>query len=133
MEVCGSFGFLGDGELQWRDVRLQVSYKLRFKTDVIVIGKFLGSAAITQFSIGGRLVDYASEVVSSLAQIFLPMSSQSDAKGDLKQLRKILLRKTEPALSSSFRSRPSSSFWANPSSRLGWAAGMSRAAIRSCW
>jgi O-antigen/teichoic acid export membrane protein len=70
---------------------IQVSYKLRFKTDVIVIGKFLGSAAITQFSIGGRLVDYASEVVSSLAQIFLPMSSQSDAKGDLKQLRKIFV------------------------------------------
>ena len=70
---------------------IQVAYKLRFKTDVVVIGKFLGSAAITQFSIGGRLVDYASEVVSSLAQIFLPMSSQSDAKGDLKQLRKIFI------------------------------------------
>jgi O-antigen/teichoic acid export membrane protein len=70
---------------------IQVAYKLRFKTDVVVIGKFLGSAAITQFSIGGRLVDYASEVVSSLAQIFLPMSSQSDAKGDLKQLRKIFV------------------------------------------
>jgi O-antigen/teichoic acid export membrane protein len=70
---------------------IQVAYKLRFKTDVVVIGKFLGSAAITQFSIGGRLVDYASEVVSSLAQIFLPMSSQSDAKGDLKRLRKIFV------------------------------------------
>jgi len=70
---------------------IQVAYKLRFKTDVVVIGKFLGSAAITKFSIGGRLVDYASEVVSSLAQIFLPMSSQSDAKGDLNQLRKIFV------------------------------------------
>lgn len=70
---------------------IQVAYKLRFKTDVVVIGKFLGSAAITQFSIGGRLVDYASDVVSSLAQIFLPMSSQSDAKGDLDQLRKIFV------------------------------------------
>ena len=70
---------------------IQVAYKLRFKTDVVVIGKFLGSAAITQFSIGGRLVDYATEVVGSLAQIFLPMSSQSEAKGDLKQLRKIFV------------------------------------------
>ena len=70
---------------------IQVAYKLRFKTDVVIIGKFLGSAAITQFSIGGRLVDYASEVVSGLAQVFLPMSSQSDAKGDLSRLRKIFV------------------------------------------
>jgi O-antigen/teichoic acid export membrane protein len=70
---------------------IQVAYKLRFKTDVVIIGKFLGSAAITQFSIGGRLVDYASEVVGSLAQIFLPMSSQSEAKGDLNQLRRIFV------------------------------------------
>lgn len=70
---------------------IQVAYKLRFKTDVIVIGKFLGSAFITQFSIGGRLVDYATEVVGSLAQIFLPMSSQSEAKGDINRLRKIFV------------------------------------------
>src|SRR5882724_792204 len=70
---------------------IQVAYKLRFKTDVIVIGKFLGSAFITQFSIGGRLVDYATEVVGSLAQIFLPMSSQSEAKGDINRLRNIFV------------------------------------------
>jgi O-antigen/teichoic acid export membrane protein len=68
---------------------IQVAYKLRFKTDVLVIGTFLSSSAITQFSIGSRLVDYAGEVVSSLAQIFVPMSSQSDAKGDINRLRKI--------------------------------------------
>jgi len=70
---------------------IQVAYKLRFKTDVVIIGKFVGAAAITQFSIGGRLVDYASEVVSGLAQVFLPMSSQSDATGDLNRLRKIFV------------------------------------------
>ncbi len=70
---------------------IQVAYKLRFKTDVIVIGKFLNSAAITKFSIGSRLVDYAGEVVTSMSQIFVPMSSQSDAKGDLGQLRKLFV------------------------------------------
>ena len=70
---------------------IQVAYKLRFKTDVLVIGTFLNPKAITTFTIGGRLVDYATEVVSSLAQIFLPMSSQSDAKGDVNQLRKIFV------------------------------------------
>jgi len=70
---------------------LMIAYKLRFKTDEIVIGTFLSVAAITYFSIADRLLDYASEVVSSLAQIFVPMSGQSDAKGDTQQLRKILV------------------------------------------
>jgi O-antigen/teichoic acid export membrane protein len=70
---------------------LMIAYKLRFKTDEIVIGTFLSVTAITYFSIGDRLLDYATEVVSSLAQIFVPMSGQSDAKGDTDRLRKILV------------------------------------------
>ncbi len=70
---------------------LMIAYKLRFKTDEIVIGSFLSVTAITYFSIGDRLLDYASEVVSSLAQIFVPMSGQSHAKGDINRLRTILV------------------------------------------
>ena len=65
--------------------------RLRFKTDAMVIGSFVSSAAITYFAIGSRLVDYAGEVISSLAQIFVPMSSQSDATGDMDRLRKIFV------------------------------------------
>lgn len=68
-----------------------VAGRLRFKTDALVIGTFLSSAAITYFAIGSRLVDYATEVVSSLAQVFVPMSSQSDATGDMARLRKIFV------------------------------------------
>ncbi len=68
-----------------------VAARLRFKTDAMVIGTFLSSAAITYFTIGSRLVDYAGEVVSGLAQVFVPMSSQSDATGDLAGLRKIFI------------------------------------------
>jgi O-antigen/teichoic acid export membrane protein len=68
-----------------------VSARLRFKTDAMIIGKFLSSAAITHFTIGSRLVDYAGEVVSGLAQVFVPMSSKSDATGDLAGLRKIFV------------------------------------------
>src|ERR1019366_1365422 len=49
------------------------------------------SAAITYFVIGSRLVDYAGEVVSGLAQVFVPMASKSDATGDLAGLRKIFV------------------------------------------
>jgi O-antigen/teichoic acid export membrane protein len=68
-----------------------VAARLRFKTDAVIIGSFLSAAAITHFSIGARLVDYAGEVVGSLAQIFTPMSSHFHATGDHDQLRKIFL------------------------------------------
>jgi O-antigen/teichoic acid export membrane protein len=57
----------------------------------VIIGTFLSSAAITYFTIGSRLVDYAGEIVSGLAQLFVPMSSHSDATGDLAGLRKIFV------------------------------------------
>src|SRR5260370_35200411 len=68
-----------------------VSAWLRFKSDEIIIGKFLTPVDITNFNIGGRIVDYAEEVVESFAQIFVPMSSQSDATGDMNRLRKIFI------------------------------------------
>jgi O-antigen/teichoic acid export membrane protein len=68
-----------------------VASRLRFKTDALVIGTFLSSAAITYFYAGSRLIDYAGEVIGSLAQIFVPMSSQSDAAGDIDLLRKIFV------------------------------------------
>jgi O-antigen/teichoic acid export membrane protein len=68
-----------------------VSARLRFKSDSIIIGTFLSSVAITYFNIGSRIVDYAGEVVESLAQIFVPMSSHSHALGDMDRLRKIFV------------------------------------------
>jgi O-antigen/teichoic acid export membrane protein len=68
-----------------------VAARMRFKSDAVIIGSFLSAAAITHFSIGARLVDYAGEVVSSLAQIFTPMSSHFHATGDFKQLRRIFI------------------------------------------
>ena len=93
---------LGAEYVRWSSLRRIASYsgttfliiiaqRLRFKTDAVVIGAFVSAAAITYFTIGSRLVDYASEMVSSLAQIFVPMSTQSHAKGDLEGLRKILI------------------------------------------
>jgi O-antigen/teichoic acid export membrane protein len=68
-----------------------IAFQLRFKTDAVIIGTFLSAAAITHFSIGARLVDYAGNVVSSLANIFTPMSSHFHATGDYAQLRKIFI------------------------------------------
>ncbi len=65
--------------------------KLRFQTDEIVIGTALSAAAITYFSIGARIVDYATDVINNLAQLFVPMSSQSEASGNINRLRKIFI------------------------------------------
>jgi O-antigen/teichoic acid export membrane protein len=68
-----------------------VAGRLRFRTDELVLGRMMSAVAIAYFSIGARIVDYAQEFVSSLAQIFVPMSSQSEAKGDLDRLRKVYI------------------------------------------
>lgn len=68
-----------------------VSARMRFRSDEIIIGTFLSAAAITYFNVGGRIVDYAEEVVEKFAQILVPMSSHSDARGDMARLRKIFI------------------------------------------
>lgn len=70
---------------------IMVAGRLKFKTDEIVIGTMMSAAAITYFNIGNRIVDYAGQVVTTLAQVFVPMSSQSEAKGDMNRLRKIFV------------------------------------------
>jgi O-antigen/teichoic acid export membrane protein len=70
---------------------LIVAARLRFKTDAVIIGGFLSASAITYFAIGGRLVDYAVDVVTSLAQIFTPMSSEIHATGDYERLRRLFI------------------------------------------
>jgi O-antigen/teichoic acid export membrane protein len=66
-----------------------VASRLRFRTDELVLGKMMSLVAVTWFNIGARIVDYAQEFVSSLAQVFVPMSSQSEATGNLDRVRKI--------------------------------------------
>src|SRR5258708_14816003 len=68
-----------------------IAFQLRFKTDAVIIGSFLSAAAINHFSIGGGLVDYAGNVVSSLANIFTPMSSHFHSTGDHAQLRNMFV------------------------------------------
>lgn len=68
-----------------------VAQRLRFQTDEMVIGTMLSAAAITYFSIGARIMDYALQMVTTLAQVFLPISSQSEAVGNMDRLRKIYL------------------------------------------
>jgi len=66
-----------------------IGARLRFRTDEMVLANMLSTTAVTFFTVGARLVDYSQELVASLAQIFVPMSSQSEAVGNLDRVRKI--------------------------------------------
>jgi O-antigen/teichoic acid export membrane protein len=68
-----------------------VADRLRFQTDVLVIGAVLGATWITYYSIGSKLVDYAIQVVDSMADVFMPMSSSLDARGESERLRRLFL------------------------------------------
>ena len=65
--------------------------QLRFQSDAMVIGIFLSASAITYFSIAAKLVDYASNVVDSMADTFTPMSSHFDATGEASRLRELFI------------------------------------------
>jgi O-antigen/teichoic acid export membrane protein len=66
-----------------------IAAQLRFRTDELVLGSMISATAVTLFTIGVRPVDYAQQLVASLVQIFVPMSSQSEAVGNMDRLRKI--------------------------------------------
>jgi O-antigen/teichoic acid export membrane protein len=70
---------------------VMVAARLRFRTDELVLGAMMSTVAVAWFNIGARIVDYAQEFVSSLAQVFVPMASHSEAKGDLDRVRKIYI------------------------------------------
>ena len=70
---------------------IMVADQLRFASDAIVIGIFLSVSAVTYFSIAAKLVDYANNVVDSMAETFLPLSSRFDATGDLSRMRRLFI------------------------------------------
>ena len=70
---------------------MMVSARLKFRTDELVIGTFISATAITYFNIGNRIVDYVVQMVTSLSQIFVPMSSQSEARGNMDALRTVFI------------------------------------------
>jgi O-antigen/teichoic acid export membrane protein len=70
---------------------IMVAARLRFRADAMVIGAFLSAAAITMFSIGSRLVTFATDIVVSLAEVFTPMASQFEARRDLQALRRMFV------------------------------------------
>jgi O-antigen/teichoic acid export membrane protein len=70
---------------------IAISAQLRFQTDSLVIGSMLTVEAIAVFSIGSKLVAYATDAVQATAMVFTPMASHFDARQELQQLQRVLI------------------------------------------
>jgi O-antigen/teichoic acid export membrane protein len=65
---------------------------MRFYTDAVVIGRVLGVAAVTPFSIASRLLYLFRQVIAALASPFMGAMSTLDGQGREKELQDLFLR-----------------------------------------
>jgi len=67
-------------------------------TDNVVVGAFTSTTAVTFYAIGGTLIIYARQIVSSMTTTFGPLASTFEAQGSQKDLRRLLINGTRAAL-----------------------------------
>jgi O-antigen/teichoic acid export membrane protein len=77
---------------------VNASQKIIFQTDAIIIGVFLDAIQITYYSIPATLVEYLRRFVIGMTQIFVPMTSEFEAKKDRKSIVDILFNGTKISL-----------------------------------
>ena len=77
---------------------LTISAQIILYTDNVVVGAFVGTAAVALYSIGGSLVEYARQIVWAASTTFTPIASNFEATGRLDQLRRLLIHGTRATL-----------------------------------
>jgi O-antigen/teichoic acid export membrane protein len=98
------------GDFEWTMVRRIFSFsmyvlllgagaRLSFETDAIVIGAFLGVAAIPFYAVANSLVVYLMDFVIAIAAVVSPMATKLNTERKLDELREMFLRWSKVALS----------------------------------
>jgi O-antigen/teichoic acid export membrane protein len=77
---------------------INVAIQVTYYTDNMVVGAFLSPAAVTLYAIGGILITYARQIVSSMTTTFTPLASTFEAEGSDDNLRRLLIHGTRAAL-----------------------------------
>lgn len=75
-----------------------IAIQIIINTDNLVVGAFLSVGLVAFYSVGGSLVTYAGQVVSSLTTTFTPLASGLEASGRMEELQTLLLRGTQATL-----------------------------------
>jgi len=76
------------------NLALQVTYY----TDNLVVGAFLSPSAVTLYAIGGLVIGYSRQIVSSMTTTFTPLASTYEAQGNFDNLRRLVIHGTRAAL-----------------------------------
>ncbi len=77
---------------------INVAIQVTYYTDNLVVGAFLSPAAVTLYAIGGLLIGYARQIVSSMTTTFTPLASSFEAEGNYENLRRLVIHGTRAAL-----------------------------------
>ena len=77
---------------------INVAIQVVYYTDNLVVGAFLSPAAVTLYAVGGILIGYARQIVSSMTTTFTPLASTFEAEGSFDNLRRLLIHGTRAAL-----------------------------------
>jgi O-antigen/teichoic acid export membrane protein len=77
---------------------IQVSNRISFQTDPIVLATFISTAAITPFAIGAVLVEYMAQLISLIAVTITPVASALHAKDNMATIRKLFITGTRYTL-----------------------------------
>jgi len=77
---------------------INLCIQIVYYTDNLVVGKFVSVEAVTFFAVGGGLIEYLRQLVSSLTTTFTPLASSFDSQGRQDQLQQLLIQGTRIAL-----------------------------------
>jgi O-antigen/teichoic acid export membrane protein len=75
-----------------------IGQKIIYYSDSIVIGIIMGPAHVTFFVIGATLTDYMRRVVNQMTQMFTPLTSELQARGEKEKISDVLMLGTKMSL-----------------------------------
>lgn len=76
-----------------------IAYIIRFRVDAVVVAAFVGLAAVTHYSIAGRLTQYFIDLVSALLGVLPSLFSRLEGAQDFEALKRTFFFGTKLAIS----------------------------------
>src|SRR5262249_25465487 len=77
---------------------INAAVQVIYYTDNLVVGMFVSAQAVTFYAIGGKLIEYLRQTVSSLTATFTPLASNFDPQRRNDQLHRLLIHGTQGAM-----------------------------------
>jgi O-antigen/teichoic acid export membrane protein len=77
---------------------INLAVQVTYYSDNLVVGAFLSPVAVTFYAVGGILITYTRQIVSSMTTTFTPLASTLEAMGSDHNLRRLLIHGTRAAL-----------------------------------